>query len=122
MARDASTTATGSMVSGIAGGLLGIGVAVLALALGSLGAAARTEDGTSPLVSAAVIAVIALLGIAGGAMARSRPTWAGVLQGVAVVAGVPVARTFWILPGLLLLVGAGLAFATARRRRAPPGD
>ena len=122
MARDGPTMATGSMVSGTLGGALGIGVAGLAFALGSLGAADRAEDGVAALVPAVVILLVALLGVAGGAVARTAPGWSAAMQGVAALAGTPVARAFWILPGLLLLVGAGLALAVARGRRAPPDD
>lgn len=104
------------MVAGITGGIIGIAAAVLAIGLGDLAAASEAGASNRAIVPGVIAILVAVVGIVGAALTRSRASTSGVLQGSAAVVGFFLLRTFWIPSGLFLAVGGALALAAARRR------
>lgn len=108
---------TASLVLGIIGGVFGIIAGFLAMFLGGVGLAIE-GDGAGTVVGLGFAAIfIAIVAIVGGALAPRHPKAAAILQLFACVAGFIAISLFWIFSGILLLIGAGLAFLG---RKAPP--
>lgn len=107
---------TASLVLGIIGGVFGIIAGFLAMLLGGVGLAVEGE-GAGLVVGLGFGAIfVGVVGIVGGAMAPSYPKIAAGLQLFACVAGFIAISLFWIFSGILLLIGAGLAFFGRRAR------
>ncbi len=105
---------------GIAGGALGLIVSVVEWFIGGVGTALHAQ-GAGTVSGLAWLALLAgVVGIVGGAMALARPRLAALLMLVACVVGFIAASLFWILSGVLLFVGALLAFL-GRPRQAVTG-
>src|SRR5579884_3315177 len=105
---------------GIAGGALGLIVSVIEWFIGGVGTALHAQ-GAGTVSGLAWLALLAgVVGIVGGAMALARPRLAALLMLVACVVGFIAASLFWILSGVLLFVGALLAFL-GRPRQAVAG-
>ncbi|MDP8977239.1 MAG: hypothetical protein M3N17_01390 [Actinomycetota bacterium] len=111
---DATETPTGkltaAMVLGITGGVIGIIAAFLAMLIGGLGQAFEAKDaGTVTGLGFAAI-FIGVLGIVGGAIAKSRPRASAVVQLLAGIGGFVAVSAAWLISGPLLLIGSVLAF------------
>ena len=107
---------TASLVLGIIGGVFGIIAGFLAMLFGGAGAAFQAE-GSGTIVGLGIAAVfIGVVGIVGGALAPRYPKAAALLQLFSCVAGFIAVSLFWIFSGILLLIGAGLAFFGRRAR------
>ena len=101
---------TASLVLGIIGGVFGIIAGLLAMTIGGVGAAFEASDaGTITGLGFAAV-FIGVLGIVGGAVAPRYPKAAANIQLISCVAGFIAVSLFWIFSGILLLIGAGLAF------------
>lgn len=101
---------TAALVLGIVGGCFGILAGLLAMVVGGVGTAFEAEgSGTVTGLGFAAI-FIAVVGIVGGALAKSKPVAAAILQAIACVAGFIAVSAFWLISGPLLLGGAILAF------------
>lgn len=107
------------MVLGIVGGVFGILGALLAMVVGGMGAAFGAE-GSGTIVGLGFAAVfVAVLGIVGGSLTRSRPPVGALLQLLAGVAGFVAVSAAWLIAGPLLLLGAILAWTGRPREDAP---
>lgn len=107
---------TASLVLGIVGGVFGIIAGFLALLFGGLGVATEQAEGGT-IVGLGVAAIfISVVAIVGGALAPRYPKAAAILQLFACVAGFIAVSLFWIFSGILLLIGAGLAFFGRKAR------
>lgn len=95
---------------GIAGGVIGLITSFLVFVFGALGAALNA-DGAGTVVGLSWLAfAAAVVGIVGGALAlRYKRVAAGMMLG-ACIAGFIATSAFWIVAGILLFVGALLAF------------
>lgn len=108
---------TAALVLGIIGGVFGIIAGILAMLIGGAGAAFQADD-SGTIVGLGFAAIfIGVLGIVGGAVALRYPKAAAIIQLISCVAGFIAVSLFWIFSGILLLIGAGLAFLG---RKAPP--
>lgn len=101
---------TASLVLGIIGGVFGIIAGLLAMTIGGAGVVFDAED-AGLIVGLGFAAVfIAVIGIVGGALALRYPLAAAILQLIAAVLGFVAIYLFWIFSGILLFIGALLAF------------
>jgi hypothetical protein len=107
---------TASMVLGIIGGVFGIIAGLLALLLGGVGSAFDADDSGLIVGKGFRAVLIGVVGIVGGALAPRYPKVAAGLQLFSCVAGFIAVYLFWIFSGILLLIGAGLAFFGRRAR------
>ena len=102
---------TAAMVLGIVGGVFGIIFAVLAVVIGGAGVAFGAEGAGTVAGLGFVAILLAIAAIVGGALAKNHRKAAIVLLLVPGIIGFICISWFWILPGLLLLAGAGLETA-----------
>ena len=101
---------TASLVLGIIGGVFGIIAGILAMLIGGAGAAFEQSNSGTVIGLGFTAIFIGVLGIVGGAVAPRYPKAAAIMQLIACVAGFIAVSLFWIFSGILLLIGAGLAF------------
>jgi hypothetical protein len=101
---------TASLVLGIIGGVLGIMTGLLGMTIGGVGAAFQVSDSGTITVQGFAAVFIGVLGIVGGAVASRYPKAAAIIQLISCIAGFIAVSLFWISSGILLLIGAGLAF------------
>jgi hypothetical protein len=112
---------TAALVLGIVGGVFGILAGLLAMLVGGIGSAFDAEG--SGMVAGLGFAAIMLgvLGIIGGALANRSPGASAILQAAAGLFGFIAVSLFWVLAGVLLLIGALMAFLGRHREAAQPG-
>lgn len=107
---------TAAQVLGIVGGVFGIIFALIAMFVGSIGAA-LAEDGSGTLIGLGFVAILlAIAAIVGGALAKNHRTAAIILLLGPGVVGFIMISLAWILPGILLIVG-GILEIFARDRQ-----
>ena len=107
---------TASLVLGIIGGVFGIIAGFLALLFGGVGVATEQAQGGTVVGLGFAAVLIGVIAIVGGALAPRYPKAAAILQLFACVAGFIAVSLFWIFSGILLLIGAGLAFFGRKSR------
>lgn len=108
---------TAALVLGIVGGVFGILAGLLAMMVGGIGSAFDAE-GSGSIVGLGFAAImLGVLGIIGGALSNRNPKVASILQGIAGFLGFIAISLFWLLAGVLLLVGALLAFLSRNSSR-----
>ncbi len=101
---------TAAMVLAIVGGVLGLFAGLFAIFVGGVGTALEVDDaGLTGGLGVGAFA-LAVAGIVGGALARSRPVASTVLTGVAGVLGFVAVSAFWLLSGPLLILAAILTW------------
>ena len=108
---------TASLVLGIIEGVFGIIAGILAMLIGGAGAAFQATDSGTKIDLGFAAIFIGVLAIVGGAVAPRYPKAAAIIQLISCVAGFIAVSLFWMFSGILLLIGAGLAFLG---RKAPP--
>lgn len=94
---------------GIIGGVFGIIAGLLAMLVGGAGAAFEATD-SGTVIGLGVAVFIGVLAIVGGALAPRYPKAAAIIQLISCVTGFIAISLFWIFSGILLLIGAALAF------------
>ncbi len=94
------------LLSGIIGGLGGIGGAVLSFGLGVVGVILKIPGSLGCLSDASWLLLLALVGLLGGIIAISRPKIGGLMQIVVAFGGLFIARLLWIIPFILFVFGA----------------
>jgi hypothetical protein len=109
---------TAAMVLGIVGGVFGIFGASLVMATGGIGALLEQEGAALFSVLGTIAMFLAVLGIVGGALAKSQPRTAAWCMGLSGVLGFGAALGAWFFAGPLLIVGAVLAY-TSRPKPMP---
>ena len=108
---------TASLVLGIIGGVFGIIAGLLAMLVGGAGAVFAAQ-GAGTVVGLGFAAVfIGVVGIVGGALAPRYPRVAAILQAASGILGFIAVSLFWIFSGILLIIGAILAFFGHERSR-----
>ena len=124
---------TAATVLGIVGGVLGILSALepfffpppVALLLGRRilddgGMAASFQAPEPAGMFLVAVVFVAVVGIVGGALAESRPSWSAGLQLFSCLAGFAAVPELWLTAGPLLLLGAAFAFDGRRAVTQPP--
>jgi hypothetical protein len=106
---------TASLVLGITGGVFGILAGLLAMMVGGIGSAFEAEGAGSIAGLGFAAILLGVLGIIGGALSHRSPGKASLLQALAGVFGFIAVSLFWVLAGVLLLVGALIAFLARNR-------
>lgn len=107
---------TGAMVLGIIGGLAGIAGAFFALLVGGLGTAFGAEAARTVVSLGWVAIPLSLLGIVAGAMARAKPTAAGILMLISGIGGFIAISMGYIIAGPLLIIGGIFALIGRKER------
>jgi hypothetical protein len=110
---------TAAKVLGIVGGVFGIIFGIVAMLVGGMGAALGAEGGATVGVLGFIAILLAVAAIVGGALASNHRIAAIVLLLVPTVGGFICISAFWILPGILLLVG-GLLEVFAKGKAPEP--
>lgn len=96
---------TAEFVLGLIGGIFGILCAFIALFIGGMGAAFEAE-GANTIIGLGWGAVgLSVLGIVGSVMVRSKAKAGGIMMTVAAIGGFICISIFFLLPGVLLLIG-----------------
>jgi hypothetical protein len=101
---------TAALVFGITGGVFGILAGLLAMMVGGIGSAFEAEGSGSVAGLGFAAILLGVLGIVGGALSNRSPGKASLIQAIAGLFGFIAISLFWVLAGVLLLVGALLAF------------
>jgi hypothetical protein len=94
---------TTEFVLGLLGGIFGVIGAILALVVGGVDAAFNGKSDIIGLGWGAVF--LSLLGIIGSVVVKFKPKLGGILMLVAAIGGIICISAFYILPGILLLIG-----------------
>ncbi|VXC71432.1 conserved membrane hypothetical protein [Bacillus mycoides] len=96
---------TAEFVLGLIGGIFGIICAFIALLIGGMGAAFEAE-GANTIIGLGWGAVgLSILGIVGSVMVRSKAKVGGIMMTIAAIGGFICISIFFLLPGVLLLIG-----------------
>ncbi len=94
---------------GLIGGIIGVIVAFIALAIGGV-AGAFNAEGASMVVSLGWFALLfAIIGIVGGALVKNHTKVGGWLMIVGAIGGIISISIFYILPCVLLIIGGLMA-------------
>ncbi|MBX5466048.1 MAG: hypothetical protein K6U14_00950 [Firmicutes bacterium] len=108
---------TGACVSSCLAGVAGLMLGYMAVARFGLGIYVDTLP--EAWLRAIGVAIMGLLAVAGGLLARSHPKWSAWLNAVALLGGAVLVSFFWLLPGVLLLSAEVMLYlSTDERRRA----
>ena len=102
---------TTEFILGLIGGIFGILSGITALLVGgAFGALGASDSGT--IVGGGVAAIIvSIMGIVGGIIAKNKAKLGGILMIIASVIGFISIFVFYILPGVLLLIGGIMCLA-----------
>jgi len=98
-----------ALILGLLGGIAGLFASGFAMFVGGVGSAFAVE-GAETVTGLGLAAIpLAILGMVGGAIAITRPKIAGILMLISAVGGLICISMVYVIPFLLLLVGAILA-------------
>ena len=111
---------TGAMVLGIIGGLAGIAGAFFALFVGGLGTVFGAEEARTAVSLGCAAIPLSLLGIVGGAIAKAKPTAAGILMLISGIGGFIAIFMGYIIAGPLLVIGGILALLGRKESQNQP--
>jgi len=100
-----------AVVTGLAGGLWGVGAALTAFDAVPGGAAVHPFEGRIGDAAGVAALVSALVGVAGALLARRSPAWCCALLFIAGFAGFLAVGAGWLMPGLVLTAGSCAALA-----------
>jgi hypothetical protein len=96
---------TAEFVLGLIGGIFGVIFAFIVLMIGGMGAAFGAE-GANTIIGLGWGAVgLSILGIVGSVMVRSKAKVGGIMMTIAAIGGFICISIFYLLPGVLLLIG-----------------
>ena len=97
-----------ALLCGIIGGLIQLVIAGVGLGFGLVAASIGVDSGIAG--NSLVAMIMAIVGIVGGALALAKPLPAAILMAVAAVVGLILISVGFAIGGVLLLIGAVLAF------------
>lgn len=100
---------TTEFVLGLIGGIFGIISALMALFIGSAGAAFGASGASSISHLGIGALILSILGLVGGCIVKSKTKLGGIFMVVGAVGGVICVSAFYILPGILLIIGGLMA-------------
>ena len=92
------------------GGIIGLFAGGFAIVVGGLGSAAQANNAGTVVTLGFIALGLAVVGIVGGALSQAKPRVAAALMLVAGIGGFVAVSLFWVVSGVLLLIGALLAF------------
>jgi hypothetical protein len=113
---------TAALVLGLIGGIIGLFAGGFAIVVGGIGTAVQTDRAGTVVVLGFIALGLAIVGIVGGALAQAKPRVAALLMLIAGIGGFIAVSLFWIVSGLLLIIGAVLAFLGRAPRTALPSS
>ncbi|HDM78649.1 MAG TPA: DUF4064 domain-containing protein, partial [Deltaproteobacteria bacterium] len=96
---------TGEMVLGVLGGIFGILGGLFAVFFGGLGAALGASGASEVIGLGTAAVILGIIGIIGGAIVNRNTRLAGGLMLFSGVAGFIAISLFWVIGGILLIVG-----------------
>ncbi|MBG9714221.1 DUF4064 domain-containing protein [Bacillus sp. CCB-MMP212] len=96
---------TTEFVLGLIGGIFGVLGAVLALMIGGMGAAFEAEGADSIIGLGWAAVGLSILGIVGSVVVKNKAKAGGIMMTIAAIGGFICIFVFYILPGILLLIG-----------------
>jgi len=96
---------TTEFVLGLIGGIFGIIFAFIALFIGGVGSALEAEGANSIIGLGWGAIGLSIIGIIGCVLVKSKATVGGILMTIAAIGGFICVAVFYILPGVLLLIG-----------------
>lgn len=96
---------TTEFVLGLIGGIFGILCAFMALMIGGIGAAFEADGANSVIGLGWAAIALSILGIVGSVMVKSKAKAGGIMMLIAAIGGIICISAFYILPGVLLLIG-----------------
>ena len=100
---------TGELILGIMGGIFGIFSGIFAMTFGGIGVAIG-GDGASSIVGLGFAAIIfSITGLVGSTITKGKRKVGGWMMIGSAIAGTISISAFFILPGLLLLIGGIMA-------------
>lgn len=105
-------TRTAEMILGVIGGIFGIIAGVFAITVGGLGSAFGVSDAGLVAILGFGAILLGLLGLVGGAIVNKNNKVAGGLMLSTGILGFIAISAFWILAGILLIIGGILAIRT----------
>lgn len=100
---------TGASILGAAGGILGIIVGIFIYYLGTFGMGNMSAESAG-----ALLMLLGILGFIGGAVVERFRSLGGALMLIAGVLGFFVVFVFWIIPGIIMIIGGILTFKTPK--------
>jgi hypothetical protein len=104
---------------GVVGGVFGIIFGIVALLVGGMGVAFAAEGGATVGALGFIAILLAIAAIVGGALANGHRLASTILLLVPGVIGFVCISVFWILPGILLIVGGALEILARGKAPAP---
>ncbi|HDX9654372.1 hypothetical protein COM65_19320 [Bacillus wiedmannii] len=96
---------TTEFVLGLIGGIFGIICAFIALMIGGMGAAFEAEGAESIIGLGWGAVALSILGIVGCVVVKKNAKVGGIMMTVAAIGGFICISIFYLLPGVLLLIG-----------------
>lgn len=104
-----SKSRTGEMILGIIGGLIGIIAGILAISIGGIAGVFGVDHAPSIIGGGFGAILLGIIGIVGGAIANKNNKYAGYLMLISGIFGFIAVSAFWIISGLILIIGGALA-------------
>lgn len=101
---------TAELVLGVVGGIFGILSGVFAIFIGGFGAVLDIHSAETVIELGFGAVVLGIIGIIGGAIVNRNNKVASGLLLVSGILGFIAISVFWVIPGVLLIVGGALAF------------
>jgi hypothetical protein len=100
------------LIVGIIGGAFGLVCAIIFFFIGGLskGLGADAEIAGNILIISLIAIIASIIGIIGGALATKKSRVAAVMMGLSLLIGFVTLSFFYIIPGVMLFVGAVLAW------------
>jgi predicted RNA-binding Zn-ribbon protein involved in translation (DUF1610 family) len=106
---DNSKSRTGEMILGIICGLIGIIAGIFAISVGGIAGAFGMQDASLVVGGGFGAILLGIIGIVGGAIANKNNKYAGYLMLISGIFGFIAVSAFWIISGLILIIGGALA-------------
>lgn len=102
---------TTEFVLGLIGGIFGIISSLMAMFIGGAATAFGSSHGSTITGSALIALIVSILGIVGSVLSSKQTMLAGIFLIAAAIIGFICIFMFYILPGILLLIGGIMCFA-----------
>ena len=104
-------------ILGIIGGIFGILSAILALMVGGLGGALGASGAGSVVGLGFAALLISIVGLVGGAISNEHLKAGGIIMLVCGIGGFIAISAFYIVAGLLLIIGGIIALVKSRKNK-----
>ena len=108
------------LIIGVLGSIAAFVGAIIAIAIGGIGSAFDAEGADSIVVQGYVALGASVVGLVGGVLSLAKPRFAAGMMAVSAIVGVIAVFVAYLAGGLLLLIGALLAFLGRNEARSNP--